>query len=148
MLPSQFAPANLSGSPLPESSFSVQFSNTVCPIAVDQIEDEIQSKFSLIPYWYQTESIASLLAGRDTILYAPTNAGKSLVSQFFPLAVGGWVLVIIPLTRLGKEQVERVNRIPGLRADLLHEESNTKTNRSRLRQLLSVSVHEGGLSHR
>ena len=56
--------------------------------------------------------------------------------------------MIIPLTRLGKEQVERMNRIPGLRADLLHEQSNTKTNRSRLHQLLSVPVHEGGLSHR
>jgi superfamily II DNA helicase RecQ len=81
-------------------------------------------------------------------MYAPTNAGKSLISQYFPLAVGGWVLVIIPLTRLGNEQVERVNRISGLRADLLHDQSNTKTNRSKLRQSLSIPVSEGGLSHR
>jgi hypothetical protein len=86
------------------------------------IQQTIESTFSFRPYSYQIAALQSLLGEkRDTILYA----GKSLIAQSYPLLCSGWVLCIIPLTRLGDEQVKKLNSVSGLRAFLLHDKTNT-----------------------
>ena len=90
------------------------------------IQQTIEGTFSFRPYSYQIAALQSLLGEkRDTILYAPTSAGKSLIAQSYPLLCSGWVLCIIPLTRLGDEQVKKLNSVSGLRAFLLHDKTNT-----------------------
>jgi superfamily II DNA helicase RecQ len=91
-------------------------------------------KFS--PRLHQLKALQSLLDKKqDMILYAPTKAGKSLIAQAYPLLCPGWVLCIIPLTRLGEEQVNKLASL-GLKGFLLHDKSNTTDGRQELRNAL------------
>ena len=82
-----------------------------------QITTTIQNTLQFTPRAHQVKALRSLLVRkRDTILYAPTNAGKSLIAQVYPLLrIHSWVLCIIPLTRLGEEQVKNLQALPGVR---------------------------------
>ena len=54
----------------------------------------------------QTEAVASVLEGRDTLVVLPTGGGKSLCFQVPALALGGLTVVISPLISLMKDQVD------------------------------------------
>lgn len=54
----------------------------------------------------QTEAVASVLEGRDTLVVVPTGGGKSLCFQVPALALGGLTVVISPLISLMKDQVD------------------------------------------
>jgi superfamily II DNA helicase RecQ len=58
----------------------------------------IEHTFKSSPHLRQLKALQSLLDKKqDTILYAPTNAGKCLIAQAYPLLFPGWILCIIPL---------------------------------------------------
>src|SRR5882762_11377421 len=64
-----------------------------------RITRTIEHIFKFSPRPHRLKALKSLLdTKQDTILYAP-SAGKSLIAQAYP---PGWVLCIIPLTRLGE----------------------------------------------
>jgi superfamily II DNA helicase RecQ len=97
----------------------------------------IEQTFKFSPRPHQIKALQSLLdTKQDTILYAPTSAGKSLIAQAFPLFRPGWVLCIIPLTRLGEEQVNKLIPLDGLKGFLLYDKSNTADGRRELRDAL------------
>lgn len=54
----------------------------------------------------QTEAVASVLEGRDTLVVVPTGGGKSLCFQVPALALGGLTVVISPLISLMRDQVD------------------------------------------
>lgn len=95
-----------------------------------QIVQAVQQTHGFTPRPHQIEALTSLLeTGKDTILYAPTSAGKSLIAQVYPVLRPGWVLCIIPLTRLGDEQVRKINTFPGMQGFLLYDKTNTLAQR-------------------
>lgn len=104
-----------------------------------QIVETVRQHHNFIPTDYQIRTLQSLLERRrDTILYAGTGAGKSLIAQIYPILRPGWVLCIIPLTRLGDEQVNKINKIEGLKGHLLYDKTNTSEGREALRTALDV----------
>lgn len=110
-----------------------------------EIIDLVQQIYGFSPRPYQIKSLRSLQVDRrDTILYAPTGTGKSLITQVYPLLDPGWVLCIVPLTRLGDEQVAKITSLSGLRGFLLHDKSNTAEQRAMLRDALTT----GQCTHR
>jgi ATP-dependent DNA helicase RecQ len=62
----------------------------------------------------QSEVIASVLAGRDTLAVLPTGGGKSICFQVPALVLGGLTIVVSPLISLMQDQVEaaRARGIP------------------------------------
>jgi len=72
----------------------------------------------------QIESIRALIFDRrDVILIAKTSFGKSMIPQSVSaLKRNTMTLMIIPLTELGKEQLQKIQLLPGCRPVLLAEE--------------------------
>lgn len=54
----------------------------------------------------QQDAIASLLAGRDTLVVMPTGAGKSAIYQIPAVVLPGPTVVVSPLIALQKDQAE------------------------------------------
>ena len=48
----------------------------------------------------------------DTILVAKTGFGKSIVFYAFSVLIGQITIQLIPLSKLGEEQVESIHRYP------------------------------------
>jgi ATP-dependent DNA helicase RecQ len=57
----------------------------------------------------QERAIASVLAGRDTLVVLPTGGGKSLCFQVPALMLPGLTVVVSPLISLMKDQVDALN---------------------------------------
>jgi RAD3-like DEAD/DEAH box helicase/helicase-like protein len=72
----------------------------------------------------QIESIRALIFDRrDVILIAKTSFGKSMIPQSVSaLKRHTMTIMIIPLTELGKEQLQKIQSLPGCRPVLLAEE--------------------------
>ena len=73
------------------------------------------AKEALKRYWHyddfrplQSEIVASVLEGRDTLALMPTGGGKSICFQVPTMVKGGLCLVITPLIALMKDQVENL----------------------------------------
>jgi ATP-dependent DNA helicase RecQ len=58
----------------------------------------------------QSDVVASVLDGRDTLAILPTGGGKSVCFQVPALALGGLTIVVSPLISLMQDQVEACRR--------------------------------------
>lgn len=58
----------------------------------------------------QKETVANIMAGRDTICILPTSTGKSACYVVPTLCLGWKTLVFSPLTALMRDQVQSLNR--------------------------------------
>lgn len=108
------------------------------------VSQTIMERFRFVPHFYQVQAVETLLDKKDCILFAPTSAGKSLVSQCFPLFTSGWTLIIIPLIQLALEQQNKINAVPGLQAEFLYSENNTRD----FRKGLVNQIIDNQLTHR
>jgi ATP-dependent DNA helicase RecQ len=83
----------------------------------------------------QEETIASLLAGRDTLTMLATGGGKSLCFQLPALLKDGLAVVVSPLISLMKDQVDGLKGMgiaaEGLNSSLSGEEQRSVINRVR-----------------
>ncbi|HYL80854.1 MAG TPA: DNA helicase RecQ [Candidatus Acidoferrum sp.] len=71
---------------------------------IAQVVKRVWGYDALLPL--QAEAIASVLAGRDSILILPTGGGKSLCYQAPAAAMGRLAVVVSPLISLMKDQVD------------------------------------------
>ncbi len=56
----------------------------------------------------QSESVAALLEGRDTLVVQPTGSGKSAIYQIAGLMLDGSTVVVSPLIALQKDQIDAI----------------------------------------
>ncbi|KIV98313.1 uncharacterized protein PV09_09841 [Verruconis gallopava] len=79
--------------------------------------------------------------GGDTLLIARTGFGKSIIFHTFSILTGKITLQIIPLSKLGEEQVESIKRLNGTRPCLLSYESK------QAEQNLLSQIRNGHFTH-
>jgi ATP-dependent DNA helicase RecQ len=82
----------------------------------------------------QGEIVASLLAGKDTLIIMPTGGGKSICFQLPALLQTGLTLVISPLVALMENQVQEL-RDRDLPASLLHSQLPAQQRQQTMRLL-------------
>lgn len=77
----------------------------------------------------QDEVVASILAGRDTLVIMPTGGGKSLCYQLPALLLEGVTLVVSPLIALMKDQVDAL-QARGIAAGMINSAQDWSEQRS------------------
>ncbi len=82
----------------------------------------------------QAEVIASVLAGRNTVVVMPTGAGKSLCYQLPAVLLPGVTLVVSPLIALMKDQVEQLSA-RGIAATLINSTVSEQERAERTRRM-------------
>jgi len=82
----------------------------------------------------QAEVIASVLAGRNTVVVMPTGAGKSLCYQLPAMLLPGITVVVSPLIALMKDQVEQLEA-RGIPAALINSTLSDGERSERMRRL-------------
>ena len=82
----------------------------------------------------QSDVVAGILAGRDTLAVLPTGGGKSVCFQVPALALGGLTVVVSPLISLMQDQVEACRR-RGIAAAALTSATSPEERAATLRQL-------------
>lgn len=79
---------------------------------LDQLKDLLKIHYGYRGFRLgQEKAIASILAGRDTVVIMPTGGGKSLIYQLPALALPGVTVVVSPLIALMKDQVDQLERV-------------------------------------
>src|ERR671935_2868398 len=74
---------------------------------IDQARETLRSGFGYDAFRPgQERAVASVLAGRDTLVILPTGGGKSLCYQVPALLLPGLTVVVSPLISLMKDQVD------------------------------------------
>ncbi len=84
----------------------------------------------------QEQAVATLLAGRDALIVAPTGFGKSACYQVPALCRAGTAIVVSPLIALMADQVAQL-REAGVAADMLNSSLPDEARRSVLQRLRS-----------
>jgi ATP-dependent DNA helicase RecQ len=87
----------------------------------------------------QREAVASVVAGKNTLVVMPTGAGKSLVYQLSACLLDGVTVVISPLIALMKDQVDALDR-RGIPAVALNSSMPVEQQRAGLDALRRGSV--------
>jgi ATP-dependent DNA helicase RecQ len=82
----------------------------------------------------QAEVIASVLAGRNTVVVMPTGAGKSLCYQLPSVLLPGVTVVVSPLIALMKDQVEQLTA-RGIPATLINSTISEEERAERMRRM-------------
>jgi ATP-dependent DNA helicase RecQ len=82
----------------------------------------------------QAEVIASVLAGRNTVVVMPTGAGKSLCYQLPSVMLPGVTVVVSPLIALMKDQVEQLTA-RGISATLINSTISEVERAERMRHM-------------
>ncbi len=74
-----------------------------------EAQETLKSVFGYDDFWpLQTESIANILDGRDTLIIMPTGGGKSICYQLPALIFPGMTIVVSPLISLMQDQVSQL----------------------------------------
>jgi len=88
----------------------------------------------------QSEAVASVLEGRDTLVVVPTGGGKSLCFQVPALTLGGLTVVISPLISLMKDQVDALTA-RGVAATYLNSTLTAGEISARMAQVHAGKIH-------
>lgn len=81
----------------------------------------------------QSDIIAGVLEGKDTLAILPTGGGKSICYQLPALLLPGTTIVVSPLISLMKDQVDALNRL-GVSAAYLNSSLSAESYREVVRQ--------------
>ena len=74
---------------------------------LDEARDQLRARFGFPDFRPgQERAVASVLAGRDTLVVLPTGGGKSVCYQVPALLLPGLTVVVSPLISLMKDQVD------------------------------------------
>lgn len=92
----------------------------------------------------QKETIASILAGQDTLAVLPTGTGKSLCYQFPADYLEGLIVIVSPLLSLMEDQVQQLQRqgekqVIALNSSLTYQEKEFVLNRLHDYRFLLIS---------
>lgn len=94
------------------------------------------------PHAEQIETLKNLIFNKcDVLLIAKTGFGKSCLFHTPSLLLRKMTLIITPLTKLGEEQMDDINRVPGAKACIIDAETKRRD-----RHLLS-QVEAGLYTH-
>lgn len=97
---------------------------------------------SRVPRKEQVRTLRRLIFGRsDVLLIARTGFGKSLIFHAYSILTGKITLQLVPLTKLGDEQLEDIRRLHGARPCLIDAK-----NKAAEKQLLA-KVGDGQYTH-
>ena len=103
--------------------------------AEDEAAQALQRHFGLPGFRTgQAEVIASVLAGRNTVVVMPTGAGKSLCYQLPAVLLSGVTVVVSPLIALMKDQVEQLTA-RGISATLINSTVSEAERAERMRRM-------------
>lgn len=92
----------------------------------------------------QKETIASILAGQDTLAVLPTGTGKSLCYQFPSEHLNGLVVIVSPLLSLMEDQVQQLQKygekaVIALNSSLTYQEKEFVLSHLNLYRFLLIS---------
>ncbi len=87
----------------------------------------------------QSDVVASIVEGRDTVIVMPTGGGKSICYQVPALLLPGITIVVSPLISLMKDQVDRLQQL-GIPALLINSSLSPSELNQSLRDIESGSV--------
>src|SRR5450631_1064127 len=103
--------------------------------AEDEMATALQRHFGLSGFRTgQADVIASVLAGRNTVVVMPTGAGKSLCYQLPSVLLPGVTVVVSPLIALMKDQVEQLTA-RGIPAALINSTLSEEERAERMRRM-------------
>lgn len=84
----------------------------------------VLTKSDLLPYEEQVRVLRRLIFGEgDTLLIARTGFGKSLILQTYTILTGKTTIQIVPLDRLGSQQLYDLQQLQGTNTCFINEDT-------------------------